>query len=284
MFKIGEFSQMVQVSTRMLRHYDKLGLLQPSEVDNFTGYRYYTLAQIPQLNRILALKDLGFSLSEVGELLRENISLAEMRGMLRLKQAEIARTVIEEEQRLLRVAARLKQIEQAGQPSPYEVVIKQPTPLTVASQRQVVPHMDDMPAYRCTMLADTYAWLAKRRVPPAGPELLIYHGYEFTDMDIDMEAAVPIPPDALEELAPYPHPEVRLRRLGEDVPLASTIHQGSIYELPQAITALFSWVKENGYAAGGVIREIHLSGPETSKTDFGAIVFELQIALRDGEG
>src|SRR6187549_3622214 len=132
MFKIGEFSQMAQISTRMLRHYDKLGLLQPSVVDHFTGYRYYTLEQISRLNRILALKDLGFSLSEVGDLLNDNVSLAEMRGMLKMRQAEITRTLVEEQQRLAHVAARLRQIELAGQPTPYEVVMKQPTPLAIA--------------------------------------------------------------------------------------------------------------------------------------------------------
>lgn len=75
MFKIGEFSKMTQVSARMLRHYDKLGLLQPNVVDRFTGYRYYTLEQIPQLNRLLALKDLGFSLNEIAHLLSTQVSV-----------------------------------------------------------------------------------------------------------------------------------------------------------------------------------------------------------------
>lgn len=62
MFKIGEFSRLSRVSVRMLRHYDQLGLLTPSQTDSFTGYRYYSANQLPRLNRILALRDLGFSL------------------------------------------------------------------------------------------------------------------------------------------------------------------------------------------------------------------------------
>jgi len=279
MFKIGEFSQMAQVSTRMLRHYDKLNLLQPSVVDHFTGYRYYTLEQISLLNRILALKDLGFSLSEVGGLLNDNVSLAEMRGMLKMRQAEIARTLVEEQQRLSRVAARLRQIEQAGQPMPYEVVMKQPSPLALASQRQIVPEMSDMPNYRCSMFTDLYVWLREQHVEPSGTEMVIYYGNEFLDTQVDMETAVPIPEDALIELKTYQHADIQLRMLDEPMPLATTILQGSIYDIPLAITAIFTWIHSSGYRSAGTIREVHLSGMETCDTNFDAIVFEMQIPV-----
>ena len=63
MFKIGDFSKLSRVSVKTLRYYDELGLLKPANVDDFTGYRYYVIDQMPRLNRILALKDLGFSRS-----------------------------------------------------------------------------------------------------------------------------------------------------------------------------------------------------------------------------
>jgi DNA-binding transcriptional MerR regulator len=63
MFKIGEFSKFSQVTVKTLRYYDQIGLLKPAEVDRFTGYRYYSVDQLPRLNRILALKDLGLSLT-----------------------------------------------------------------------------------------------------------------------------------------------------------------------------------------------------------------------------
>jgi len=62
MIKIGEFSKLVQVPVATLRYYDQIGLLKPIEVDRYTGYRYYQMDQLPRLNRILALKDLGFAM------------------------------------------------------------------------------------------------------------------------------------------------------------------------------------------------------------------------------
>ena len=87
-------------------------MLKPISVDRFTGYRFYSASQLPRLNRILAFKDLGFSLEQISQLLNEEISPEQMRGMLRLKQANLQQQIEEEQSRLVRVAARLKQIEQ----------------------------------------------------------------------------------------------------------------------------------------------------------------------------
>ena len=65
MFRIGEFAQIAQVSGRQLRFYDQLGLLQPAHIDAQTGYRYYSIRQLPRLNSILALKELGLSLDRI---------------------------------------------------------------------------------------------------------------------------------------------------------------------------------------------------------------------------
>ena len=70
MLKIGEFSKLSRVSVRMLRHYDEVGLLAPSEVDPMTGYRYYSERQLIAAGRIAALRALGFGLSDTRELLR----------------------------------------------------------------------------------------------------------------------------------------------------------------------------------------------------------------------
>ena len=65
LYKIGMFAQMNRVTIKALRHYDDIGLLKPEYVDEINGYRYYTSAQLPQLHRILAMRELGFSLEEI---------------------------------------------------------------------------------------------------------------------------------------------------------------------------------------------------------------------------
>src|SRR5262249_49252059 len=114
MFSIGEFARHGRGSVRMLRHYDAGGPLRPAFVDPASGYRSYRASQLAQLNRIIALKDLGFTLQQVQAILDEQVSAAELRGMLRLRQAEIHAQIETETARLARVEARLLTIEEEG--------------------------------------------------------------------------------------------------------------------------------------------------------------------------
>ncbi len=117
----------------MLRHYDELDLLKPDSVDPESGYRYYTLEQLPRLNRILALKDLGLSLEEIRLLLNEALSAEEIRGMLKLKQAQLRQHITDEQARLRRVENCLAYIEHEGHLPEVEVIIKPQPPLHVMS-------------------------------------------------------------------------------------------------------------------------------------------------------
>jgi DNA-binding transcriptional MerR regulator len=108
LIKIGDFARLAQVSVVTLRHYDETGLLKPVSVDRFTGYRYYSVAQLPRLNRILALKDLGFSLEQIEQVLNGDLSLEQLRGMLKLRYAEVEQRLADEQGRLTRIAARIR--------------------------------------------------------------------------------------------------------------------------------------------------------------------------------
>ena len=86
MLKIGDFSKLSRISIRMLRHYDEIGILHPECVDDFTGYRYYSEAQLPLAGRIQALKSLGFGLSVIKEILAKYEDAGEMERFLLVKQ------------------------------------------------------------------------------------------------------------------------------------------------------------------------------------------------------
>src|SRR4249919_3466947 len=111
MIRIGDFSKLSQVSIKTLRYYDEMGLFKPINVDRFTGYRYYSASQLPRLNRILALGDLGLSLDQIAQVLDEGVSPKQLRGMLRLKRTQLQQHIAGEQARLARVEARLNAIE-----------------------------------------------------------------------------------------------------------------------------------------------------------------------------
>jgi DNA-binding transcriptional MerR regulator len=107
MYGIGIVARLAQVSVRTLRHYDELGLLKPARADPVTGYRYYTPGQVLRLHRILVLRDLGVPLSQIGQLLDDDVSVEQLRGILRLRQAEARVRVAAQSDQLRRVEIRL---------------------------------------------------------------------------------------------------------------------------------------------------------------------------------
>jgi DNA-binding transcriptional MerR regulator len=282
--KIGDFSQLGQVSVRTLHHYDERGLLKPARIDDWTGYRFYSVEQLPRLNRILALKDLGFSLDQIGRLVDDDVPAEQLRGMLALRQAEIERQLTAGRTRLLRVEARLRQIEQEGEPSPYEVVLKRTAPQTIASTRTTVPTLEDMPTFRCDLYDELYGSLERRRVEPGTPEFALYHTVEYLERDIDMEAAVAV--DGPRGAGPEGGGDRPAFRELPAVPeMASVVHEGSAWEIPRAITALFGWIGANGYATAGPYRELHLYGRENDlfradSANVDSLLVEIQVPVR----
>ena len=132
MFTIGDFARHGRVSVRMLRHYDATGLLRPARTDPASGYRFYEASQLARLNRIIALKDLGFTLDQVRTLLDEQVSTEQLRGMLRLRQAELQSALAADRFRLTQVEARLRIIEMEGAMPAQDVQVKKIPAVRVA--------------------------------------------------------------------------------------------------------------------------------------------------------
>jgi DNA-binding transcriptional MerR regulator len=249
MFKIGEFSRLSRVSVRMLRHYDQLGLLTPSQTDPFTNYRYYSADQLPRLNRILALRDLGFSLEQVAGMLDEDLSSDQLLGMLRLKRAEVKQQMQEERARLARLEARIRQMSGSASDSAYDIVLRDIEPELVAAYREVA--VDDDRIQQMFDMVETY--VAKFEQARADkPPFTIYYDDEYRDKDIDAEVSIPLK---------YPIPEsqsIRVRQLPKQTNLASVIHVGGYSAIDQAYNALLGWIEANDYQMMGPIREIYI--------------------------
>ena len=122
--KVGEFSRLAQVTVKALHHYDELGLLKPASIDALTNYRYYTVEQLPRIHRIVALKDLGLSLEQIKLMLDEEMPTEQIRGMLRLKQAEARQQMREVRQQLAMIEFRLRMIEAETNFPILDVVMK----------------------------------------------------------------------------------------------------------------------------------------------------------------
>ena len=253
---------------KTLRYYDQIGLLKPAEVDRWTSYRYYSASQLPRLNRILALKDLGLSLDQIARLLDEDLPPDQIRGMLRLKQVELQEQLEEEQARLARVEQRLRQIEQEESMSTQEVALKQIPAQAVAAVRDVIPTYRDIGQ----LFGEVFAYLGRHRITPAGPPIGIYHDPEFREQDVDVEVAVPV-------TGSIPEGE---RLKGRELPaveeMACIIHQGSYETIGGTYGQLMAWIEATGYRMAGPVREVYVQGPE-SGDDPSTYVTEIQLPV-----
>ncbi|MFY1576038.1 MerR family transcriptional regulator [Verrucosispora sp. WMMD703] len=271
MLTIGDFASLGRVSVRMLRHYDSIGLLPPAAVDPHSGYRYYTAAQLGRLNRVIALKELGLTLAQVRAILDEAVDLVELRGMLRLRRAQLAAQVAADTARLSSVEARLHMIETEGRMTSQDVVLKQVPSIRVAELSAVARSYE--PADIGPVLTPLYPELFRRLeaagVSPAGPAVAWYD--QAADGDgVVVHAGVGIEGnrDAVGGITVVELPAITA---------ATTIHHGPMDTADRSLQVLARWIEENDWRTDGYARELYVEyWPE--EADKG--VTELQLPVR----
>jgi DNA-binding transcriptional MerR regulator len=248
MFKIGDFSRFTRVSVKMLRHYDHLGLLKPARIDPATSYRYYSADQLPRLNRLLALRDLGLSLEQIGPLLDSTFPVEQIRGMLRLKQAELEQQVQEQQRRLDAIQARLSQMEREGQAGSADVVVRRVAPQLMARLRLVVPDADE--THLLFEEAERHA--AQYGARASAPPVTIFYDGEYREENVDMEVAIPLK-HAIPSTA-----RIQVGELPGEASMACLVHTGSYDTIGAASEALLAWIETHGYQIAGPTREVYL--------------------------
>jgi DNA-binding transcriptional MerR regulator len=261
-FKISEFSRLSQVSMKTLRYYDQLGLLKPATTDPLNGYRYYTTEQLFQLNRILAFKDLGLTLEQIRRALDEQIPPAEVRGMLRLKQAETQALIEEEQTRLARLEARLRLIErEADDLAGREVVLKGVKEQLVAAWPT---HTNRSSASLPFFFEELDRSLRRSGIPEPAmlPHMVLWQDTgscrEDQDETFDVVVACPLPENIQLD-------ESLITRVLPAIPLmASVMHQCQPQGICSALVDLGKWMEQNGYTVSLAhsFREIYFAGSE----------------------
>jgi DNA-binding transcriptional MerR regulator/effector-binding domain-containing protein len=270
MFSIGEFARMGTVSVRTLRHYDEIGLLRPAHVDPETGYRSYSADQLGQLNRIIALKDLGFSLTQSGKLL-SGITVEELRGMLTLRRAQLEQELDAYTSRLLGVEARLRYIEGEDAMPADDIMVKKVPALGVVAigasapgyaTEHVVPAVN-----RSRVQFDELGITGLVKV--TGPFLIFFEDNEGDDITVYVALPVAEPPAELPPPARY----LVLPAI-EAVCAVRSGRASGIF--PAVLHDLVHYANAYGYQTHGPVRDIWINEiDDVAQVD--EQVFEIQL-------
>ena len=269
MFSIGEFARLGGVSIRTLRHYDEIGLLRPATVDPDTGYRGYSAAQLGQINRIIALKELGLSLGQIRRLL-DGVTVSELRGMLLLRRAQLEHEVDQHKNQLTGVEARLSSIaKEDGMPDDIVAKTIPATGAVVIAGRapgfgagNIVPVVNELVAQFDQLgIPD--------RVREAGPRIIFYEREQGEEVTVFLALPVAEPPAELPAPARY--------RVLPEVEAAVAVRSGPAASIfPMVYQDLGRWIDDHGYYIYGPGREVWVHDKD-DLTDPGPQVFEIQL-------
>lgn len=252
MYKIGVFSKMNRVTVKTLRHYDDIGLLKPCHVDQTTGYRYYSSDQLLSLHRILALKQIGFSLSEIIEVMDKNMSMDRMIDYLEGKQSAISKTIEYEQAKLNQVQSYLKNLKQEVIFIMHNVVLRELPEVIVASMRKKIPNYE---AFN-TIYPEMGKYMKEQNVKCATPGycFTLYHDGEYKESDIDVEICESVTDFAKDS------DQVKFKKIEAVKTAACVIHKGPYNTIGLAYGAATKWIEENDYDIIGLPRESYIDG------------------------
>ncbi|MEO0533727.1 MAG: MerR family transcriptional regulator [Cyanobacteria bacterium P01_A01_bin.123] len=274
MFRIGEFSKVAQVPASLLRYYDDIGLFTPIHSDRETGYRYYSVQQLAQLNRILALKDLGFSLEQVKHLIEDRVSPDEIRGMLSLKKAQIEQTIQSEAVRLRAVESRLQLLERNGQFQDEDVVLKSLSAQPFLAMR-----------HTCNGLAEGLATISEigqvvpKHVKPKslGRFVCVIHSELYEDQAWDLEFGFYLN-HSLDITVPLSKGlSLTVRELPAVKTAVTAVRFGGPEKGLHAYGAIGAWVELNQYQFIGPGREVFIVPPKPGHES--EMVVEIQFPV-----
>lgn len=253
MIKIGDFSKLARVSVRMLRHYEKLELLIPIYVDKITGYRYYNAKQLTEINNIILLKEMGFSLVSIKELVEDKDNVPKLKEMLTKQREVIAQENESIKNRLLILDKTIENLNKETNIMEYTVLLKEMPQRHVISVRQVIDSYENEGKLWAMMGAE----LEKQAVKLANPcyGLAIFHDSEYREADVDVEVQLSVQGE-------YKDTETVIFKDVAPFMIASAIFEGDYNQFPKVTETILTWIADNNYEINGSHFSINHVSPE----------------------
>ncbi|MDA3900572.1 MAG: MerR family transcriptional regulator [Spirochaetes bacterium] len=269
MYRIGLFSKMTKVTIKALRFYEAEGLLVPDYIDPDSGYRYYSSPQLSHVYRIVSLRQCGFSVVQIRQIL-DGRNIEELFYDQRNKLEEQA---LETARQLSSVNHYLESVTEAENEK-YDVILKELPSVIVYSCRMVVDSYDDY----FTVIPKIGEEVC--RVNPGlccvdDPPycFIMYHDGEYREQRIDIEFC-----EAVSERGQETE-RIKFKEIQSVKQAACALHKGSYSSLPYAYGAVFKWIEDNNLVIVGNPRESYIDGIWNKNKNDSEWLTELQVPV-----
>lgn len=275
MYKIGTFSKINKITIKALRYYDETGLLKPEFVDDSTGYRYYTSSQLPRLHKIMALRNIGFSIEEIKEILnvemKEETAGTEIEFIFEKRRKVLESYIASSKEQLSQINHYLRDMKEDFTMT-YQVLVKELPEVTVFYKRTHVDSYDDY--FQLIPSIGNEIAKANPNLKCAEPEycFIIYHDGEYRERDIDIEFCEAVTDFGIET------DTIHFKKVDRVPEAACVFHKGPYKEIRNAYSALFKWIEENDYIVCDNPRESYIDGIWNKESEAGWLT-EVQVPI-----
>lgn len=253
MLSIGEFSNICKVSTKTLRYYAEIGLLEPSEINPENGYRYYAIEQLERMLFINRLKTYSFSLDEIKVILQseeiqdDNLYLAFVH-----KKKEIEKQVHNYSQILTQLEDDISAIEQGKSIMSYmeeiDVQLVEVPKMYLLSIRKMV-QAEDYPTEYIKCYEKLFKRIAVDKLTMSGAPMVLFHSAEYSPSGLDTEFAIPVQEYVTGTRDFYPGLCLK------------TVVQGEYSELSSVYAKQIEWAEKEGYRCTNALFEVYRTDP-----------------------
>lgn len=252
MFKIGDFSKLSKITIRMLRYYDEQGLLVPQQIDASSGYRYYNANQLATAHRILSLKEMGFSVSVISDILKNCNTTESFKNYLVIRHTEMQNELHEGQNRLNLLKTTIERLQKENQIMKYDVILKETPAMKVLCLRDIIPEYS----------AEGQLWgrfmenIASQKINYTNPPLYmgIFHDSGYKEKDVDIEICVTVAKERSDI------GDVKFRVI-QPQSVASAVVKGGFSLLTEANQQIANWIEDNGYTINGNMYNIYHVSP-----------------------
>jgi effector-binding domain-containing protein len=254
MYKIGYFSRLCRVTVRTLRYYDEIGLLKPIQVDQTTGYRYYSIDQLQKLNRINMLKGIGLSLDDISGLLHNDMPADYIRQLLQVKKSEIQERINQDNRKLHQVDVWLNRINMEGVTSTDIFIQRKSAPaLRVISKRGMGTYEETTAKLYGEVKSQIDRTENQETVKITGPVMGLFYDDEYKDKDADIEMAIPISGEISVD-----EENIEIKTLPK-YEVLSAIHRGPYYSMEKVYAQIMEYAEEHGLELAVPSRELYFT-------------------------
>jgi len=283
LLKIGDFARLGHVSVKTLRYYDDIGLLRPSQVDQFTNYRFYAVEQLLRIHRIVALKELGLSLEQIKQMLDVDLTLEQIQGMFELRRGELQQHLHDAQARLAQVQFRLRMLKMEDQMPTIDIkVIEVPLLTGLTDQGRIQVQSDTLTlgpaseeyAARGRLLLEALS----RYNLPFNPPVTIFYDFDPRAASWDAKTILPMDTRPSDDIVLSDNSIMQWETIA-GLPLAATyVFNGPYDQVLEQLLVVERWMVENDYRRGQQSRAIFHRGPMHfgPQTEF---VTEIQIEI-----